>query len=310
MKRWHWLAVICLSLWVALAPGLAEARAGGGSSQGSRGSRTYQDNSARPMERSITPQPSPSQPQYSPRPSAPAPGFQPGFAQRHPFLSGLAGGFIGAGLAGMLFGHSAWAADGSPMGSMFGLLLQIAIIGGLIWLAIRLFRSRSAVPAGGMARDGGDGYPRSVGAMAAPAARREPVDIPITEADYNEWSQLLAGIQDAWSRGDLGALRRYVTPEMLSYFSEQLSATASRGVQNKVEDVELLKGDVEEAWAEDGLEYVTARLRWKARDYTVRLDNGQVVEGDPSRPVEASELWTFVRSRNGGRWLLSAIQQT
>jgi predicted lipid-binding transport protein (Tim44 family) len=306
MKRWHWLAIACLSLWVALAPGLAEARAGGGMSQGSRGSRTYQGNSARPMERSITPHTAPSQPQYTPRPSAPmSPGFQPGFAQRHPFLSGLAGGFIGAGLAGMLFGHSAWAADGSPIGSMFGMLLQLAIIGGLIWFALRLFRGRSAGPTG----FGGGGYPRSVGAMAAPAARRDPVEIPVTEADYNAWSQLLVGIQDAWTRSDLGALRRYVTPEMLSYFSEQLSANASRGVQNKVEDVQLLKGDVEEAWAEDGLEYVTARLRWNARDYTVRLDNGQVVEGDPSRPTEASEVWTFARSRNGGQWLLSAIQQ-
>jgi predicted lipid-binding transport protein (Tim44 family) len=307
MKGWHWLAIVCLSLWVALAPGLAEARAGGGVSQGSRGSRTYQGNSAQPMQRSITPQPSPSQPQYSPRPSAPmgAPGFQPSFAQRHPFLSGLAGGFIGAGLAGMLFGHSAWAADGSPIGSMLGMLLQFAIIGGLIWLGLRLFRGGSLMPAGGF---GGGGYPRSAGAMAA-AGSRDPVEIPISEADYNEWSRLLVGIQDAWSRGDLGAFRRYVTPEMLGYFSEQLSANASRGIQNKVENVELLKGDVEEAWAEDGLEYVTARLRWRARDYNVRLDNGQVVEGDPSRPVEATEVWTFARSRGGGHWLLSAVQQ-
>jgi predicted lipid-binding transport protein (Tim44 family) len=193
------------------------------------------------------------------------------------------------------------------MGSMFGLLLQLAIIGGLIWLAIRLFRGGSLFAGAGAGAGGGTGYPRSVGAMAAPAAR-DPVEIPVSEADYNEWSTLLAGIQDAWSQGDLAKMRRYVTPEMLGYFNEQLSDQASRGVQNKIEDVQLLKGDVEEAWAEDNFEYVSARLRWTARDYTVRIDDGRVVEGDANRPSEASEVWTFVRSR-GGRWLLSAIQQ-
>ena len=34
-----------------------------------------------------------------------------------------------------------------------------------------------------------------------------------------------------------------------------------------------------------------------------------VVSGDPKQPVEAEEVWTFVRQRSGGNWLLSAIQQ-
>jgi predicted lipid-binding transport protein (Tim44 family) len=33
-----------------------------------------------------------------------------------------------------------------------------------------------------------------------------------------------------------------------------------------------------------------------------------VAGGDPSRPIESEEVWTFVR-RRGGNWLLSAIQQ-
>jgi predicted lipid-binding transport protein (Tim44 family) len=236
----------------------------------------------------------------------PAPGFgTPGglsFAQRHPFMTGLVGGFIGAGLAGMLFGHSAWAADGGA-GAGIGMLLQLLVIAGLIWLVIRMFRRRSE-----MATAGAQPYARSVGAMAAPAAR-DPVDIPVTEADYNAWSELLVGVQSAWSSADLGRLRQYVTPEMLSYFSEQLAANSSRGVENRVEQVSLLKGDVEEAWAEREFEYVTARLRWSAVDYTVRTGTNTVVDGDPSRPQEVSEVWTFVRSR-GGHWLLSAIQQT
>lgn len=309
---WRTLAVALLCAWVALAPSLAEARAGSssgaGSSMGSRGSRTYSNNGGAPLERSMTPTPAPSQPSFAPRPSPMAPAYG-GFMQQHPFMSGLMGGFLGAGLAGMLFGHSAYAADGSGFGSMLGMLLQFALIAGVIWLVVGFFRRRSAV-AGGPAL-----FPQPVGLAAAPGAARDPVEIPISEADFNAWSDLLVGIQGAWSKGDLTTLRRYVTPEMLSYFAEELARNVSQGVENRVERVTLLKGDLQEAWSEGELEFATARLRWSAVDYMVALPSanggGQevIMRGNPSQATEATELWTFVRS-HGGRWLLSAIQQT
>lgn len=309
---WRALAVALLCAWVALAPSLAEARAGSssgaGSSMGSRGSRTYSNNGAAPMERSVTPTPAPSQPSFAPRPSPMAPAYGGGFMQRNPFMTGLMGGFLGAGLAGMLFGHSAYAADGSGVGSMLGMLLQFALIGGLIWLAVAFFRRRSAA-AGGPAM-----FPLPAGAVAAPGVARDPVEIPISEADFNAWSDLLVGIQGAWTKGDLATLRRYVTPEMLSYFAEELARNVSQGVENRVERVTLLKGDLQEAWSEGELEFATARLRWSAVDYMVALPQGNgggqevIVRGDPSQLTEATEMWTFVRS-HGGRWLLSAIQQ-
>jgi predicted lipid-binding transport protein (Tim44 family) len=312
---WRGLAVALLCAWVALAPGLAEARAGSssgaGSSMGSRGSRTYSNNGGAPLERSVTPPPAPSQPGFAPRPSPLAPAYgggYGGFMQQHPFMSGLMGGFIGAGLAGMLFGHSAYAADGSGFGSMLGMLLQFALIAGVIWLIVGLFRRRGAV-AGSPAL-----FPQPVGLAAAPGAARDPVEIPISEADFNAWGDLLVGIQAAWSKGDLTTLRRYVTPEMLSYFAEELARNVSQGVENRVERVTLLKGDLQEAWSEGELEFATARLRWSAIDYMVALPQGNgggqevIVRGNPSQATEATELWTFVRS-HGGRWLLSAIQQ-
>ena len=50
-------------------------------------------------------------------------------------------------------------------------------------------------------------------------------------------------------------------------------------------------------------------MRFSLIDQTVERASGRVVEGDPVRPVEATELWTFRRAP-GGPWLLSAIQQT
>jgi predicted lipid-binding transport protein (Tim44 family) len=137
--------------------------------------------------------------------------------------------------------------------------------------------------------------------------------IGVSQNDYQEFEGLLKGVQKAWSDGDLGALRQYTTPEMLSYFSEQLAENESQGVANKVEDVELIKGEVREAWDEGRMQYATVLMHWRARDYTVRSGGnareGEIIAGgDPQTPVDASEMWTFTRSP-GGRWLLSAVQQ-
>jgi predicted lipid-binding transport protein (Tim44 family) len=313
IARLRWFFVFALAAFLALAPALAEARAGSKGSFGSRGARTYQSNDAQPMQRSTAPQASPAS--QASRPGATAPGAQQGFFQRNPFLTGMLGGLLGAGLFGLIFGGAFGGLSG--LSGMLGLLLQLALIGGLAYLALRIWRSmrqpaEATAGAGAYARSatpfGGLGGALGGGAASAPARPADPVEIPVDAADYDAWSALLVDIQDAWTRGDLGRMRALATPEMLGYFSEELSALASRGVENRVEQVELLKGDVEEAWSEGEMEYVTARLRWRALDYTVRLGSEEVVEGSRSAPSEASEVWTFVRAR-GGKWLLSAIQQ-
>ncbi len=302
LLQWRILLSLFFCLTLALAPSLAEARAGssyssGGksssSSMGSRGTRTFENNGAAPVTRSMNPV-SPST--TSPLGGAAAPAYGGSFFQRHPFLTGLAGGFLGSmlfsGLGG--FGH------------VFGGLLQFLIIGFLIFFLVRWLIGRFA-PAGGGA------MPRSVGAAAAPAARFRGRDTTVGDEDLNAFQAIHAAVQEAWGRGDLGRLRPLMTPEMLSYFSEELTRSTSQGVQNIVSDVKLLKGDISESWEEGDLQYATAYLRWSALDYVVRTGRspGQpdyLVSGDPKTPTEAEEVWTFARGR-GGNWLLSAIQQ-
>ena len=153
----------------------------------------------------------------------------------------------------------------------------------------------------------GRGFGGGIG--AAPASR----DLTVSATDYAAFEAILRAVQGAWSKGDLRELGHYATPEMLSYFSEELAGNASQGLANHVEQVELVNGDVRASWDEGRLQYATCLLRWRALDYTVRTDRqsgepGWVVEGDAQRPSEAHEMWTFVRSP-GGHWLLSAIQQ-
>jgi predicted lipid-binding transport protein (Tim44 family) len=315
LLNWRILLALFFSVNLALAPAIAEARAGssyGGSSSGmgSRGSRTFENNGGQPLSRSVTPLPATPRPPGL-APAMPSPAYGGGsFFQRHPFLTGLAGGFIGS----WLFGHSGYAAegDGGSSGSMLGMLLQLLIIGLLIYFAVRLFRGWAS--SGGSRGGGGAGWPpRSAGAAAAPVRRDRGRDINVDDDDLETFQRIHAAVQEAWSEGDLGKMRGLMTPEMLSYFSEELTRNASQGVRNVVSNVLLVKGDLTESWEEGDLQYATAHLRWRANDYVVRSgrspgDADYLVSGDPRTPVEAEEMWTFVR-RRGGDWLLSAIQQ-
>ena len=146
--------------------------------------------------------------------------------------------------------------------------------------------------------------PPPMGGGAGPSG---PPPITIGPQDYQQFEQLLQGIQAAWSAQDLNGLRAMVTPEMLSYFNEQLSEQASRGVRNMVGDVHLQSGDLAQAWAERGVEYATVAMRFSMTDVTVDRAN-RVVDGSASEHVTATEIWTFLRSQ-GGHWVLSAIQQ-
>jgi len=301
MRRTSFLLAAIAALSLALAPGLADARAGGGSSFGSRGSMTFSappstgtaPYSAQPMQRSLTPGTSSS-------------GFGGGYGYgpRSGFMSGLMGGFIGAGLAGLLFGHGFFGGM-MGFGGFFGFLLQIFLLVLLVRFLIRRFGGRSPAFAGGpnmFARGG----PPGIGPMGGGGPAGVP-PLAISPADYQAFEQLLQGIQAAWSAQDLNALRAMVTPEMLSYFGEQLAEQTSRGVRNEVTDVRLLQGDLAQAWAEQGREYATVAMRFSMIDVT-RDGAGHIVDGSPTEHITATEIWTFVRAP-GGRWILSAIQQ-
>lgn len=310
-QSWLFLALVaCL----ALAPALAEARAGKGGSFGSRGTRTYQAPPAtqtapapKPVERSVT------QPTTPTRQAAPV-AARPAGPMASPFATGLMGGLVGAGLMGLLLGHG-FNLGALDLAGAFGLMLQMALIAGAVWMILAVMRRRHPSPA--MARAAttpgmgplADVRPLDLAGATGTRTARAPEDgVDLTKDDFAAFEQALKEVQDAFSRADVAALGRLSTPEMVSYFNEQLTDDASAGLANRIEDVSLEQGDLAEAWREGGRDHATVAMRWRARDYTVESESGRVVSGDAEHPVEATELWTFVRGASG-RWLVSAIQQ-
>jgi predicted lipid-binding transport protein (Tim44 family) len=159
--------------------------------------------------------------------------------------------------------------------SFLGLIFQfglIALIAMWIW---RWFQRREPAYAGSFYRDGaspynplGGGLGAGLGASAASPGQRSD-DVGIGNADYDAFERLLGQLQTAYSNEDLNALRTYATPEMVSYFSEDLAENASRGLVNRISDVKLLKGDLAEAWREGGTEYATVAMRFALNDTMV-----------------------------------------
>lgn len=334
-----------------IAADYAEARrAGGGGGFGSRGTRTFQSTpatptapgAAAPIERSMTPNPGPTNPgvNQAARPGAQAPAAQqPGLFGS--FGRSMLGGLMVGGLIGMLMGQGL-----GGMAGFFGLLLQIGIIALIAMLVMRFLASRrqptpapayassggararpdadqfngqsngmnaradmgmnTATPAGG-GLAGLAGGLFSGGSSGAAVAQPTGTPIEIEGADFDQFEQMLTDVQEAYGREDFAALRRLATPEAMSYLAEELGELATEGRRNQVTEVKLLQGDLAEAWHEDGTDYATVAMRYESIDVMLNRETGDVIEGNPDEPSESTEIWTFARKR-GGDWKLSAIQ--
>jgi predicted lipid-binding transport protein (Tim44 family) len=306
------MAFVALAAVFTLAVADADARSR--MSFGSRGSKTFSappptataPKAAAPINRTMTQPGSPGVASPAARPPLSQPG---GFGRG--LVGGLLGGLLGAGLIGMLFGGG-FLSGIAGFAGFLGLLLQVALIVIAGTMLFRWWQRRSQPQAAyaGVGHDMNGPQQRSAlggfagfGGGAAPAA--EPLEI--THADFDAFERLLGEVQTAYGREDLAALRTRLTPEMLSYYAEELSENASRGVVNQIGDVKLLQGDLSEAWREGEKDYATVAMRYSLTDRYVDRTSGRTADGN-DQPQEATEVWTFVRAR-GGSWLLSAIQQ-
>jgi predicted lipid-binding transport protein (Tim44 family) len=310
-----------LAIAAALTLVVVDADARPRSNFGSRGTRTYTappptataPNTAAPINRSMTPNTqTPGMAQRAPV-SGPGGFFnRPGFG----FFGGLMTGLLGAGLIGMLFGNGLFGGLGG-FASILGLIIQIALVIIVARLAWAWWQRRQQQqqqqqqPAyAGLPRQQTDDQPRSafggLGGFGSAAPASEP--LTVKPEDFGTFERLLGEVQTAYGREDLAALRTHVTPEMLSYYAEELSENASRGVVNELSDVKLLQGDLSESWREGDNDYASVAMRYSLLDRYRDRATGRVSDGN-DQPQEATEVWTFKRAR-GGDWLLSAIQQT
>ena len=299
----------------------AEARAGGGRSMGSRGSRSYS-----PPSRSYS-QPSPSRP--APSPYQPAPMSQPqsgGFFRN--MAGGIAGGLLGGMLGGMLFRGLGLAGPG--VGGMGGSgigLFEILLLAGIGYLIYRFIKKRrEETPAYG----GYDTYQQAQPvSYAPPAYSPAPAAVSDPAADLEEGlahvrqmdpafdeerfcdsaMDIFFKIQGAWMNRDLAPVSGLLTEEMKRTLQGDVDQLLRDKRINRLENIAVRNVEIVEAWQESGEDYLMVLITANLLDYTTDDATGQVVAGSKSDPVKFQEFWTFRRPVGPNPWRLTAIDQ-
>lgn len=322
---------------------LAWARAGGGKSSGSTGSRSVSPSA--PSSRPTTPPP-PSQSFQQTRPTPPPPPMaQP---QSSGFMRSLAGGLLGGFAGAMLFRGIAGAGGPGGMGGssgfgLFDLILIGAVLYGLYYFLVKRKRQQGQGSPGGMLgglfSGSGDNQPAppppgSYAPPPPPGASYAPPSPPSYGPDpaqelaqglghirsmdpgFNEQAfkdyvmDAFFQIQAAYGQRDISGVGGLLTQEMLGILNNGISQLKTKGQINRLENIAVRSVELGQAWQEQGQDYLTAFITANLLDYTVDEKTGQVLEGSNTQPVKFQEVWTFTRPVGPNPWVLTAITQT
>ncbi len=277
-------AVFSVSFLFLLEQMAEAARLGGGKSFGGRPS--YQRSAPLP-----SPSPSPTAPKPGAAPSAVSPG--PAFGG----FGGMLGGMLMGGLIGSLLfgGGHAWGGPG---------LLDLLVLGGGLFLLLRLLRARRTALAGfGLSAPPafGRGEPGSWGSGGG-AAAETPQPPPAYPAGFDP-EEFLKGarliynrLQASWERRALDEdIRSFTTPEVLAEIQRQAQEDPRPGKT----DILLVHPEIQEVREIEGKIVVSVLYDAMLREEA----------SEAARPVR--ELWHFSRDANGGDtfWKLEGIQQ-
>jgi len=292
----------------------AFARAGGGRSSGSRGSRS----SAPPRSYQA---PKPAQPSTPPSQLSPQPVQRP----QSSFWRGLAGGIMGGILGGMLFRSLGFGgglrAESGGIG-LFEILLICALLYGAYWF---FKKRRQEAAASGYYQSSAEPVELRYQTSYPPAYDQpqeeewdvekglsyiRQMDLSFDEEKFQDLCMdYFFKIQGAWANNDLSGIKNLLTEELFRIFTDDIERLKLERKINKLENIAVRSVDIVEAWQESGRDYITVRFYANLLDYTVDEITGQVVSGSKTEPVKFEEYWTFTRPVGNHPWQLSAINQ-
>lgn len=311
------IIMVLLAMVLLIAEQNADARAGGGRSSGSRGSRSYSRPVAPPSQ-SPSRQYAPSTPsQMTPPYQQPSRGFG-GFGRS--LLGGLAGGFLG----GMLF-RSLGFGGGMGMGGGIGLfdILLLAGIGYLIYRMVKKKREPEADVYGqrpnvididryqaGQGTAQPPGYQSAQDEVEEGLSHIRQMDPSFDEARFSDTvMDIFFKIQGAWMNRDLSGVSALFTDEMRAAMQGDVDQLLREKRVNRLENIAVRNVEISEAWQESGKDFITALIYANLLDYTTDDATGAVVSGSKTDPVKFEEYWTFTRTVGNNPWKLSAINQ-
>ncbi len=293
----------------------AHARAGGGRSMGSSGSRSY-SRPASPYQQS-----GPARQQAAPSPNPTS--QQPAGGG---FMRSMAGGLAGGILGGMLFRGLGFGGMGGGMGGGIGIfeIILIAGIGYLIFRYINKKREESSNSSFSQPQYSGSnttqiptplnaGYQESSlqhNDLDAGLGHIRQFDNSFDEERFNDLvMDNFFKIQGAWMNRDLSPVSGLLTDEMRQIMQQDIDKLLRDKQVNRLENIAVRNVEVAEAWQESGQDYLNTLIYANLLDYTTDDTTGAVLSGSKSDPVKFEEYWTFTRPVGNNPWKLTAINQ-
>jgi len=294
----------------------AQARAGGGRSMGSRGTRSYSRPVAPPSQMS------PSR-QSAPAGVGAAPYQQPGRGMFGNFGSGLLGGIAGGMLGGMLFRSLGFGGGAGGGGGGIG-LFEILLLAGIGYLIYRYVKKKRESE-GGFGQQGkviqindyqnqgqhqGQAYEPARDELEEGLSCIRQMDPSFDEQRFNDLvMDQFFKVQGAWMNRDLSSAAGLLTEEMRGVLQGDIDTLLREKRVNRLENIAVRSVEISEAWQESGKDFITANIYANLLDYTTDDATGAVVSGSKTEPVKFEEFWTFTRPVGNNPWKLSAISQ-
>ncbi len=195
------------------------------------------------------------------------------------------------------------------LGHGIGALVLVGLV--VLWILFARVAPKAGAAWGGR-KDSGRAERRRI------AKREHRVELAAAEASEEDGAfspevvraqatALFKQVQQAWDRGDRGALSRLVGSDLMAEWNRRLDDLERRGWRNrvsveeepKVEYVNLSRRDVDR---------VTVRIEARMRDYVEDLAGRHIKRaGQFGEFVRLREFWTL--GRKDGRWILISIEQ-
>jgi predicted lipid-binding transport protein (Tim44 family) len=102
-------------------------------------------------------------------------------------------------------------------------------------------------------------------------------------------------IVEAYARGDLDTLRPLLSDEVFANFSDAVAARKKAGETLETRIERMSDADIVEADLDGSTAVITVRFATEQTNVT-RDAAGTVLDGDPAKPEEVVDLWSFARN--------------
>lgn len=183
------------------------------------------------------------------------------------------------------------AQRGSPLLTVFLVLLVVAVGLLVLWLVLRARRARG-IEAG----PGTDRGARLSGVLEL--QKRDPGFDPAAFAERVRATVIK--VNEAWCQGSMGPVRRLLSDGVYVRFRTQLALLRQSALRNRMADWKVLGAELLAAEADELWDAVHVRVSGEARDVDVPLawereEEERKARSAPLRRYE--EVWTFLRRR-------------